>query len=268
MLVITKEALIVIGIVLGMSVVALVLLFAGPRDDSVAAPATSAAATSLAPGPAVATAPAPASSGGSTGSVPPAAVPTTSAASQPVSTFVQVVEPTETQPLPAPAGGSPIVAIDGVIYADEYAHWTEAGGFQVHWSNDTSFLRMGVVSPGTGYVAVGFDPDDRMQGANFVLIAVRDGQVWTRDDYGYGALAHASDTSLGGTDDILAAAGREANGQTSVVFVIALNSGDPMDKPMAPGTTYDIVIAFHETSDEFDAYHSRRGAGKMRLDPG
>ncbi|MGD9676338.1 MAG: DOMON domain-containing protein [Candidatus Bipolaricaulia bacterium] len=273
MLVISKEALIIIGIVLGMSILALVILLAGPRDDGVAAvpaaPAvTSAASAPAAPQPTVAAAPAAPLPGGSASSVPPAAVSTTSATSQPASSFVQVVEPAETQPLPVPAGGSPIVAIDGVIYADEYAHWTEAGGFQVHWSNDASFLRMGVISPGTGYVAVGLDPDDRMQGANFILIAVRDGQVWTRDDYGYGPLAHASDTSLGGTDDILAAAGRETNDETSVEFVISLNSGDPMDKPLVPGTTYDLVIAFHETDDSFDTYHSRRGAGKMRLDPG
>jgi len=279
MVVINKETLILIGILVAAGIIALVVALASSGGDGVAeVPATHAAhsqtisppyATTSAQVATAATTTKPVSS---TSASPAAAATTTQpqAASPqpaPASSFVQVVEPTELQPLPNP-GGPPVIAVDGVIYAGEYAHSTEAGGFEIHWWNDASFLRVGVISPGAGYVAVGFDPDDRMQGANFVLAAVRDGQLWTRDDYGNGALTHAADVSLGGTDDILAAAGREMEGQTYVEFMIALNSGDRMDKPLLPGNTYDIVIAFHETSDDFDTYHSRRGAGKMRLDPG
>jgi hypothetical protein len=278
MVVINRETLILIGILVATGIIALVVALASPRGDGVAEVPTAPAAYSqtTSPSPAttsaqVATAATTTKPVSSTSSSPAATATTQPQAVSPqpalVSSLVQVVEPTESQPLPNP-GGPPVIAVDGVIYAGEYAHSAEAGGFQIHWWNDASFLRVGVISPGTGYVAVGFDPDDRMQGANFVLAAVRDGQLWTRDDYGYGALAHAADVSLGGTDDILAAAGRETDGETHVEFVIALNSGDQMDKPLVPANTYDIVIAFHETSDDFDTYHSRRGAGKMRLDPG
>ena len=41
-----------------------------------------------------------------------------------------------------------------------------------------------------------------------------------------------------------------------------------MDKVLTPGATYDIVIAFHEMNDDFDAYYSHLGVGKIRLDPG
>lgn len=280
MVVINKETLILVGILVATGIIALVVALASSRGDGVAEVSTApvvysqttlpSSATTSAQVATAATTTKPVSS---TSTSPAAAVATTtqpqavSPQPAPASSFVQVVETTESQPLPNP-GGPPVIAVDGVIYAGEYAHSTEAGGFQIHWWNDASFLRVGVISPGSGYVAVGFDPDDRMQGANFVLAAVRDGQLWTRDDYGSGPLAHAADVSLGGTDDILAAAGRETDGQTYVEFMIALDSGDRMDKPLLPGNTYDIVIAFHETSDDFDAYHSRRGAGKMRLDPG
>ncbi|MEN6369936.1 MAG: DOMON domain-containing protein [Thermotogota bacterium] len=268
MLVISKETLIIIGVLLAVGILGLVLVLTAPRSEGVAAgPSVPSAAQTVA-----ATAPAPAATVKPT--LPPVqAAPATTQA--PSATAVQapaattslapVVEPPETPPVLA---GPVAAAVDGVIREGEYAHSTEAGGFQIHWSNDASFLRVGLISPGTGYLAIGFDPDDRMQGANFVLAAVRNGQLWTRDDYGNGPLTHASDTSLGGTDDILAAAGREDEGKTYVEFVMALNSGDRMDKVLVPGTTYDIVIAFHETNDDFDTYHSRRGAGKMRLDPG
>jgi hypothetical protein len=277
MVVINRETLILIGILVATGIIALVVALASSRSDGVAEVPTAPPAYSQTTSPSSATTSAQVATAAATtkatssapvASTGPAVAPAaTQPQPAPVSSFVQVVEPKESQPLPSP-GGPPAIAVDGVIYADEYAHSTEAGGFQVHWSNDASYLRVGVISPGTGYVAIGFDPDDRMQGANFVLAAVRNGQVWTRDDYGHGVLAHAADVSLGGTDDILAAAGRETDGQTYVEFMIALDSGDRMDKPLVPGNTYDIVIAFHETSDDFDTYHSRRGAGKIRLDPG
>ncbi|MDD5264223.1 MAG: hypothetical protein PHU43_05220 [Candidatus Bipolaricaulis sp.] len=265
MLVISKETLIIVGVLLAVGILGLVLVLTAPRSESVAAGPSAPSA----PQTTVATAPA----APPTTQVPAAtavqAPPPTAQAPRttvPTGSLVQVAQPTET-PTASPA--LPVAAaIDGVIYEGEYAHSTEAGGFQIHWSNDASFLRVGLISPGTGYLAIGFDPDNRMQGANFVLAAVRSGQLWTRDDYGNGPVTHASDVSLGGTDDILAAAGRESEGKTYVEFVIALNSGDRFDKPFTPGTTYDIVISFHETSDDFDTYHSRRGAGKMRLDPG
>jgi len=115
-------------------------------------------------------------------------------------------------------------------------------------------------------VAIGFDPDHRMRGANFVLCAVENGRVRTRDDYGNGSVSHTADTLLGGTDDILEAAGREEDGRTTVEFVIPLVTRDPYDKTLVPGETYDILVAYHETSDSFATRHSRRGSGTMRLD--
>ena len=158
------------------------------------------------------------------------------------------------------------VAIDGVVFPGEYAHRTDAGGFEVHWSNDINFLRVGLVSPGTGYVAIGFDPDHRMKGANFILGAVEDGRVMMRDDYGNGSVDHTADTLLGGTNDILEAAGREEEGWTTVEFVIPLATRDAMDRTLVPGETYDILVAYHDTSDSFAARHSRRGSGTIRLD--
>ena len=158
------------------------------------------------------------------------------------------------------------IAIDGVVFPGEYGHRTDAGGFEVHWSNDINFLRVGLVSPGTGYVAIGFDPDHRMKGANFILGAVDDGRLVVRDDYGDGSVRHTADTLLGGTNDILEAAGREEEGRTTVEFVIPLATRDPMDKTLVPGETYDILVAYHNTSDSFAARHSRRGSGTIRLD--
>jgi len=191
---------------------------------------------------------------------------------------VEAGPPAEDQPAspPAAAADTPGAVIeptgripnevDGIVRLGEYAHRTDAGGFEVHWSNDLNYLRIGIVSPGTGYLAIGFDPDYRMRGADFVLAAVEDGRLLIRDDYGDGAVSHAADELLGGTDDILEAAGREEGGRTTVEFVIPLVTRDRYDKTLVPGETYSILVAYHETNDSFAVRHSRRGSGTIRLD--
>jgi hypothetical protein len=177
---------------------------------------------------------------------------------------------TGVEPGAVPAEGEEVegpFATDGVIVAGEYAHFVDADGFQVHWSNDSEVLRVAMVSPGLGYAAIGFDPENRMQGANIILGAVTDGQTTWRDDYGTGTMSHTADVTRGGTDDVIEAAGRERNGYTIFEFVIPLDSGDPMDKPLLPGETYKILVAYQATSDNFNLKHTRGGTGDIRLDP-
>ena len=184
---------------------------------------------------------------------------------QPKPEQLSIPEPDPEPAVPATSSSS-VPIVDGIIHTGEYAHAMEAGGFRVYWTNDAIVLRMGLFSPGTGYVAIGLDPDRRMEGANFIIGAVRNGQVDIRDDYGTASLSHSADIANGGTNDILAAAGRELSGQTTIEFIIPLDSGDRFDKPLAPGQTYAVLIAFHDTSDDFSARHSQRGSGEIRLD--
>jgi hypothetical protein len=234
MWILTKEGLIVIAIAAVLGIVGLILLLQPKPIAEVAAPAAPAAISQAA--------------------TPPV---------QPQILRPSVEAPARSDVAPA----LPVTAMDGVIYAGEYAHNTEANGFEIHWSNDARTLRVGLISPGLGYVAIGLDPVSRMEGANFILGAVIDGRVTVRDDFGSGPVAHSADTERGGANDILDAAGCEANGKTYLEFAIPLDSGDPMDKPLSPGGTYKVLIAYHETDDDFGAWHSRRGSGSITLDP-
>ena len=203
---------------------------------------------------------------------PEQAVPIAPTSVQPEPIVIAVQPEPEPVPEPTPEPITPVSSapsepiVDGIIHTGEYAHAMEAGGFRVYWSNDAIVLRIGLFSPGTGYVAIGLDPDRRMQGANFIIGTVRNGRVEIRDDYGIASLSHGSDLDNGGTNDILAYAGRELNGQTTLEFIIPLDSGDRLDKPLEPGETYEVLVAFHNTNDNFSARHSQRGSGEIRLD--
>jgi len=156
--------------------------------------------------------------------------------------------------------------VDGTITDGEYPNHTTVIGVNVYWSNDAEQLRIGLVSPGTGYTAIGLDPEDRMKGANYIIAFMQEGELHIRDDFGTQPIAHTQDTNRGGYDNILASAGSEWPDQTVIEFVIPLDSGDSYDKPLVPGNTYPILIAYHDLRDGFSARHSGRGSGEITLD--
>ncbi len=180
----------------------------------------------------------------------------------------EAVEPVAVEPAPEAAPVFPTMySIDGAVRTDEYVHSTVVAGVEVYWSNDATYLRVGLVAPGTGYVSIGFDPDRQMEGANFILGYVEDGKGYFRDDFGTEPTAHLADVDRGGTDNIVSSAGNEWIDQTILEFIIPLDSGDEMDKPLVPGGTYTVLLAYHDLQDGFTTRHSRRGTGEIQLDP-
>ena len=157
-------------------------------------------------------------------------------------------------------------SIDGAIGSTEYAHSTEIAGVEVYWANDATYLRVGLAAPATGFVAIGFDPVRRMEGANFILGYVKDGKGYFRDDFGTESTAHTADVDRGGVENIVSSAGAEWADQTILEFIIPLDSGDAMDKRLVPGNTYTVLLAYHDLMDGFTTRHSRRGSGEIQLD--
>ena len=158
-------------------------------------------------------------------------------------------------------------SIDGSIGTDEYPHRVEIAGVEVYWTNDAEYIRVGLVAPGTGYVSIGFDPVRQMEGANLILGYVEDGEGYFRDDYGTEPTAHMADVDRGGIDNIVSSAGNEWIDRTILEFIIPLDSGDEMDKPLVPGSVVTVLVAYHDLQDGFTARHSRRGTGEITLVP-
>jgi hypothetical protein len=157
----------------------------------------------------------------------------------------------------------PVPVVDGQITSGEYPRSVreEEGGVEISWRNGLVVLFAALRSPGTGWVAAGFDPVRRMQGANFIMAAVTPEGLVIEDHFGTGATAHRRD----GREDILRAAGTVAGGQTIVEFVIPLDSGDAEDKPLVPGQTYTVLLAYHRSAASFTVIHTARGSVQMEL---
>jgi hypothetical protein len=155
-------------------------------------------------------------------------------------------------------------AIDGVIGEGEYAHELvdPETGMVVYWENSTSTLTIGLVSPGTGWLSVGFAPERQMQGAN-ILIAGIDGEVVTIEDhYGNTPTSHKKDD----VTHVVQVAGSETSEGSVLEFRIPLDSGDDQDKPLVAGSEVIIILAYHDSSDTLTMRHSKRSTSALVLD--
>lgn len=155
-------------------------------------------------------------------------------------------------------------AIDGTIAAGEYRHVLSdtQTGIDINWQNDDRYLYVGLVSPGVGWVAIGFDPERKMQGANIIIGAVTDSELVIEDHFGASPTAHRKD----GEDRIVQAAGTETDGVTTIEFILPLSGDASPDTYLTPGETVTTILAYHRSSDAFTARHSKRSTTQITLD--
>ncbi len=154
--------------------------------------------------------------------------------------------------------------LDGRIGELEYRNgMTDAEtGMSVHWQHDGSLLYVGLVSPGTGWLAIGFGPERQMLGANIVIAAIHDGELVIEDHYGNAPTTHRVDD----VNHVVHAAGIEAEGRSILEFAIPLASGDEQDVELEPGSETVIILAYHGSSDQLTMRHTARSTASILLD--
>ncbi len=162
------------------------------------------------------------------------------------------------------SGEQMVVAIDEVdqITFEQYEE-VIAEGITLQWRTDENYLHIILSAPTTGWVAVGFDPQVQMQGAD-ILIGYYNGEAIMSDEYGNSTTGHTADTNLGGTNDIMNISGMEEDGNTQLKFMIPLDSGDDYDNPLVPGNQHTVILAYGP-SDNFTSYHTVRTIIQLTL---
>lgn len=129
--------------------------------------------------------------------------------------------------------------------------------FSLRWKVIGDSLRCMLRAQTSGWVAVGFDPEEDMDQANLIIGYVRENTTYVRDDWGTSETAHAADTDLGGVNNVTRVFGRQEGSFTEIRFTIPLNSGDIFDKILIPGQSYNIIVARGlNNADNFDSMHT------------
>ena len=190
--------------------------------------------------------------------------PPTSTVAPPTSTASAIPETPTSAPPTSIASIPANWSLDGTVAVGEYIKQVKVAGVSFSWNTDGEYLYGAMSAETMGWVAVGFDPENMMQGANYVFGYVQGEETFIEDMFGtkpFGSNSHPPDVELGGQDDIVAYAGREADGVTTIEFQIPLDSGDAYDKALDPGE-HTLIVSYGER-DDFTSIHASRGSGTL-----
>lgn len=148
-----------------------------------------------------------------------------------------------------------LMAFPLMLPAAEYQYKLEAKDITFSWTIQGDEILAQVSAKTEGWVAVGFDPVDAMEGANIIIGAVKDGKVKIEDHFGDRKRGHSSDETLGGKNDVKNPAGTEENGVTTITFAYPLNTGDKYDKPVPADGKGKVMLAYGAGKDSFTNRH-------------
>ena len=151
----------------------------------------------------------------------------------------------------------------GSVWASDWKS-VDVDHFHLEWMVDGDVLKLKISAPVTGWVAVGFNPTNKMKDADIIIGYVDDGELFIEDHYGNTAISHRPDERGNGTNDIFSASGRESGGTTELSFSIPLDSGDSRDQPLVEGQEVKVIFASH-TADRITAKHNRRTSTVITL---
>jgi hypothetical protein len=158
-----------------------------------------------------------------------------------------------------------LVLSTGAIAAEEQgSKQIEVEGIRFGWAIDAGVLQVTVIAKTTGWVGVGFEPERKMEGADFVIGYVKDGMVVIEDHYGVSTRKHQKDTDLGGTDDVVDTGSLESDGSTKLAFKIPLDSSDEFDNKLEEGKTITVLLAYGK-DDDTSSKHRRVVEASIKL---
>lgn len=148
--------------------------------------------------------------------------------------------------------------IPTAVSAMEYQHKLEVKDMTFYWTIEGDQILVQLSAQTTGWVGIGFDPEDAMGGADIVIGAVKNGKFKVEDHFADRKRGHSNDKKLGGTNDVLNTSGSEADGVTTIAFTRPLKTDDKYDKEIKTEGSYRIMLAYGAGRDSFKTRHPYR----------
>ncbi len=120
-------------------------------------------------------------------------------------------------------------------------------------------LHIRLESPGSGWMAVGFEPSTRMQDAKMVIAGFKDDEFLLEEHIGTSPPSHEQ------IEDsyIVEYAGEYEEELTVAEFVLPL-TGDTRYE-LQSGEEYEVIFAYHDDDDNFLQRHSQRSSAEVEF---
>lgn len=149
--------------------------------------------------------------------------------------------------------------IDELVYENRHVSNID---MELFWkfSEDEHSLYMMLKSPGSGWLAVGFEPSTRMADAEIIIAGFdEDDNFLLEEHFGTSATSHELIE-----ETYIKESSGERNDENSIAeFIIPLGEDSRYD--LEPGTEYEIILSYHSSSDNFIQRHSQRTTIELEL---
>ncbi len=130
----------------------------------------------------------------------------------------------------------------------------EKNGMSVEWEIQGEWLHVKMEAPTTGWVAIGLNPVEGLEGTNLIMAAVETGAVSLSDRYIVAPGDHRSIADLGGTPALTLLEGAESDRLTRIAFKMPLEASDRFHHGLGIGKKIHLLMAF-SLEDDF-MHHS------------
>lgn len=127
-------------------------------------------------------------------------------------------------------------------------------GMEVAWEIQESILEVEVFAPQRGWIAIGFNETERLQGTHLMMGSISKEQIRLSDRYILKPGVHKSMEELGAKSALTLIEGKEDTKGTTLSFSFPLDSSDKYHKNLIPGQEYTLLLAYSR-EDDF-AHHS------------
>ena len=148
--------------------------------------------------------------------------------------------------------------IEEVVYTNHYISDIDMEFFW-EFSQEEQELYMVLKSPGSGWLAIGFEPTNRMADANIVIAGFENENFLLEEHYGTDQTAHDKiDETY-----IEKSIGERNNEISRIEFVIPL--GEDSRYELTKGEKHTIILSYHNNSDNFIQRHTQRTTIEVEL---
>ncbi|PRP81419.1 ferric reductase-like transmembrane protein [Planoprotostelium fungivorum] len=137
-----------------------------------------------------------------------------------------------------------------------------ADRFQMTWQvdNTSGIIHLKMSAPTTGWIAIGFNDQDSMVGADMVIGWVYDSKkrqstTFIGDSYSKANVMPSLDTNGGGTDDVLLTSSTQDGSTTTITFRRKLNTNDSLDYVITDKSIY-VLYAYGDSDGTFDGTYT------------
>jgi DOMON domain len=137
-------------------------------------------------------------------------------------------------------------------------------GMTVTWEFEGDSLKISMNAPTDGWVAIGLNERDGLEGTNLIMAAVIGNQVRLSDRYIVAPGDHREVAALGGQAATVLVSGAEKNGETNISFLIPAVANDRFHVHLSPGKHLHLLMAF-SLEDDFTHHSVMRTSVEISL---